>query len=68
MTSIMPIIRTKKARPIARKFEASRTTTIIEKTSRKRPVPMLKSLLCEAFGSIDKDVKGLIRAIAEMMS
>ena len=45
---------TKNASPIAKKFEESRTTTKIEKTRRKIPEPMLRVLLCIAFGSIDK--------------
>jgi len=55
---MMPIIRTKNASPIAKKFEASSTTTIIEKIRRKIPVPMLRSLLCIALGSVDKGRRG----------
>ncbi len=68
MTSMIPIIRTKNASPIARKFEASSTTTIIEKMRRKIPVPILRSLLGMVLGSVDKVDGHMLCDVAETVS
>lgn len=50
----MPIRRTKKARPKARKFELSNTATPRESKIRKSPDPELQSLLLAGFACVDK--------------
>ncbi len=52
----MSIIRTKNASPKARKLEDAIRTTAIDRTTRNVPVPMLRSVLCTALGSVDKSI------------